>query len=226
MKKGLSQEWLKLLACVTMLADHIGAIFYPGLFWLRGVGRLAFPIYCFLLVQGERHTKGPVGYGLRLMLGALVSEPVFDHLFYGGATWQHQSVMVTLLIGYGMLRLMRIMKKSAGILLLAAGCLAAELCNSDYGGWGVTLIWLLAVTPEDFPGWLSRIVGMGWIFWTMDSVWVPVGGYRVPVQMFGLLAVIPMLCYSGKKSTRNPWVQLVFYLFYPLHLAILLLVRG
>ena len=50
-KRGLSQEGLKLIACVTMLIDHIGAAFVPVL-WLRVVGRIAFPIYCFLLAEG------------------------------------------------------------------------------------------------------------------------------------------------------------------------------
>ena len=51
-KTGLSQEGLKLIACVTMLIDHIGAAFVPSMLWLRVVGRIAFPIYCFLLAEG------------------------------------------------------------------------------------------------------------------------------------------------------------------------------
>ena len=59
MRKFLSQEWLKVIACFTMLADHIGAVFFPRLYWLRIVGRLAFPIYCFLLAEGAAHTGNP-----------------------------------------------------------------------------------------------------------------------------------------------------------------------
>ena len=53
MKKGLSQEGLKILACVTMLVDH-AALLFGGSPWLRVIGRLAFPIYCFLLTEGIR----------------------------------------------------------------------------------------------------------------------------------------------------------------------------
>ena len=54
---GLSQEWLKVIACVTMLMDHIGAAFFPWALWWRIVGRMAFPIYCFLLAEGMARTR-------------------------------------------------------------------------------------------------------------------------------------------------------------------------
>ena len=80
MKKGISQEGLKILACLTMLLDHIGAVFVRG-YTLRIIGRIAFPIYCFLLVEGVLHTKNPRRYGLRLGIGLLLSEIPFDLLF-------------------------------------------------------------------------------------------------------------------------------------------------
>ena len=71
-KQGLSQEGLKLIACVTMLIDHIGAAFVPWM-WLRMVGRIAFPIYCFLLAEGAFYTRNPRRYGARLAVGALLA---------------------------------------------------------------------------------------------------------------------------------------------------------
>lgn len=84
-KRGLSQETLKIIACVTMLLDHIGATFCPGI-GLRIVGRIAFPIYCFLLAEGVHYTHSPKKYGLRLLIGALLSEIPFDLLFFGELT--------------------------------------------------------------------------------------------------------------------------------------------
>ena len=82
-KRDISQEGLKLIACVSMLADHVGAVFFPGSI-LRFMGRLAFPIYCFLLTEGACHTRNPKRYALRLLSGILLSELPYDVLFYGG----------------------------------------------------------------------------------------------------------------------------------------------
>ena len=54
-KRGLSQEALKAIACVTMLLDHIGSIFVSG-YTLRIIGRIAFPIFCFLMAEGAYYT--------------------------------------------------------------------------------------------------------------------------------------------------------------------------
>ena len=81
-EKGIYQEELKLLACVTMLVDHIGAVLVPG-FALRIIGRIAFPIFCFVLAEGAYHTRDPRKYGIRLLIGLLLSELHFDLLFSG-----------------------------------------------------------------------------------------------------------------------------------------------
>ena len=222
MRKFLSQEWLKVIACFTMLADHIGAVFFPRLYWLRIVGRLAFPIYCFLLAEGAAHTGNPKKYGIRLLIGAVLSEFSFDYLFFGGITFAHQSVMVTLLIGFLMLMWMRKLSHFAKILPLAVCFLVGELSCCDYGGWGIALIWVFAIAREEKYGWLIRILGMGLIFWLMDSGFVLLGSLRVPIQMFGLCSLVPLLLYSGKKSSPNPWLQRSFYLFYPVHMTVLL----
>lgn len=222
MKKGIAQEMLKGIACLSMLIDHVGAVFFPGYGWLRVVGRLAFPIYCFLLVQGANHTRNPKRYALRLLIGAALSELPFDWLFFGGFTWAHQSVMVTLLIGFGMLLWMKRMKTWGKVVPLALCFLAAELCCTDYGGWGIAMIWVFAATTEKPLGWCLRIGAMALIFWLMDSFGIRFGPVRVPVQMFALLSLIPIALYSGRKITGNKLAQTAFYLFYPVHLTVLL----
>ena len=105
-KRGLSQEGLKLIACITMLLDHIGATIllaclhrYTGadrallLTWyeiLRTIGRISFPIYCFLLNEGTVYTRNPKRYGLRLLGLMILSEIPYDLTFYGTVNWQHR----------------------------------------------------------------------------------------------------------------------------------------
>lgn len=220
-KKGIPQEGLKLIACVTMLIDHIGAVLVPHM-GLRIIGRLAFPIYCFLLAEGVAHTRNPKKYGIRLLIGALLSELPFDLLFFGRLTLEHQSVMVTLLLGF----LMAVWAKKRGkILLPFAVCFfAAELLGTDYGGIGVALVGLFVVSDGKPHKFLIRLIGVAVLMLLMGSVEVTVGVVRVPIQMFAVLAMIPIYFYSGRKVTANPWIQRVFYLFYPVHLTVLLIV--
>lgn len=221
-KKGISQEMLKLTACAAMLVDHIGAVLVPG-YGLRIIGRLAFPIFCFLLAEGAEHTKNPKKYGQRLLIGALLAELPFDFMVYGGVSWQHQNVMVTLLVGY--LMILQMKKRSDPLLPLLIAFLAAELLCSDYGGIGIVVIWLFTVTSGKPRELLLRTVGLAILFWCMDSVRVTVLGLKIPIQLFGVLAMIPIGLYSGKKLTSSRWIQWAFYLFYPVHMLVLLLVE-
>ena len=87
MKFSLPQDMLKILACMTMLIDHIGAIFFPYIAWMRIVGRISFPLYAFLLAEGVHHTRNLKKYGLRLLLILVLTELPYDLLFRGAFTW-------------------------------------------------------------------------------------------------------------------------------------------
>lgn len=222
-RKMLSQESLKLIACVTMLIDHIGAVFVPG-YSLRIIGRIAFPIYCFLLAEGVVHTRDRWKYGIRLLIGMILAEIPFDLLFFGKLTWAHQSVMVTLFLGFLMLEWK--VKRSRKWLPICICFFAAEILGTDYGGWGILLIALLASTEDKRHGTWLRILGMAVIFGSMNSFRVPFLGLQIPLQMFGVLAMIPIGLYSGEKRSNSRAVQLAFYAFYPVHLLILWLIAG
>lgn len=221
--KCLPQEGLKLIAALTMLTDHIGTVFFPHVWLLRAIGRMAFPIYCFLLAEGAAHTKDPRRYGLRLLLGALLSEIPYDFLFYGGLTWHHQSVMLTLLFGFLMLQWMKRSGKVLPVLLCAA---AAELLNTDYGGLGVVLIWMFAIR-EQLPGkWVMLAIFMAAVFYLMPTSHFTVFSLTLPTQLLGLGSLLPIALYSGQKQSRSPVIQWGFYLFYPVHLLLLFWIHS
>ena len=104
-QQGISGYWLKLIAVISMLIDHTSAVILeqiPGLeapaFFMRIIGRAAFPIYCFLLVEGFYHTRSRAKYAGRLFLFALISEVPFD-LAFSRRMWDFSSnnVFFTLL---------------------------------------------------------------------------------------------------------------------------------
>src|SRR5690554_6284341 len=87
---------LKILALTTMIIDHYGAILQSNILIYRIIGRLAFPIYCFLLVEGYFNTSNVKNYAKRLFIFALISEIPFDLVFYGQIGFEHQNIFFTL----------------------------------------------------------------------------------------------------------------------------------
>jgi len=224
-KSGLSQEMLKLIACVTMLIDHTGAVLFPQYLSLRIIGRIAFPIYCFLLSEGVFYTKSPRKYGLRLGVGAFLSELPFDLALFGCITLQYQSVMITLLLGFVMgICMKRVSKPHWQVLLIIPFAIIAQWLNTDYGGWGIALIALFVLSRNMPQRLLVQTVGMAAICYLMDSFVMSIGGLRVPIEVFALAAMVPIALYSGEKQSKSKTLQWAFYLFYPVHLTVLYLI--
>lgn len=223
-KKFISQEVLKSIACITMLLDHVGAVFFPSNYALRIIGRIAFPIYCFLLVEGAHYTKNPFKYGVRLAVGILLSEIPFDLAFRKSwFTWSRQSVMVTLLLGFLAIELInRAENDLRKLVVTGVFFYLAQTAKTDYGGYGVLLIILFSQTRG--RPWLQSLLLL-LVAWMMNSMRIPFFGQRVPIELFAILAMIPIALYSGKKVTSSKALQWAFYLFYPVHLSIICLIR-
>lgn len=218
-QKGLSQEGLKLIACATMFIDHLG-LKLGDLTALRAVGRLAFPIYCFLLVEGFVHTRSRTRYFLRLLLGAILAELPFDLLISGHWDPNRQSVMLTLLLGFVMLLAMEKfpLKPLRPVLMLPFG-LIAMLLHTDYQFVGIVLIGIFAITRDRPGGSLLRLVCIGILFWFPYTR--TLGFLPIRLEFVGILALIPIECYHGAKRTHSPAAQWAFYLFYPVHMLLL-----
>ena len=231
---------LKTIACITMLIDHIGAscieagILTPGLdigtlsrdtlsayplyrqdMVLRFTGRLAFPLFCFLLVEGFVHTHNVKGYLGRLVLFGLLSEVPFDLAFFRTPfDPSAQNVYCTLALGVLAMAGLKHYEKPDGSaswkgLLCAAGCtLAALLACTDYDGIGVLIICALYLTRSDRK-W-QCIVGAVLFAWELTAP----------------LAFVLVWFYNGQRGRCTPAMQKVFYWFYPVHLSVLAVVTN
>ena len=217
---------LKLIAVISMLIDHTGDVLFPGTMWLRYIGRLAFPIYCFLLVEGFFHTKDLRRYMFRLLLFGLISEIPFDLAFYETLfTPDHQNVFWTLLFGLMAISLMNMVRFDNIYLRTAAQMLiaipfgaAAQLIHSDYRWIGVGLIASMYL----FHGFEILKIGTGAV------LLLPV--FTNSIEYFGLLSYLPMHYYNGRLGIKRGLPETIlkwcFYAFYPAHLLILALIRD
>ena len=251
-KRGISSAVLKNIAVVTMLIDHIGAVIVirlmiqKGLYgamvdqeayiaWvgqnrgmygtymaMRIIGRLAFPIYCFLLAEGFQKTHNVKKYLGRMLLFALISEIPFD-LALSGRLWntEYQNVFFTLFIGLIVIAGLRLVdqrlagtetwRKLAGVglyaVIIVAGSALALVLKTDYSFKGILAITVLYLfrSRRKAQVWAGVIV-----FLLMDGL-----------EMIAALSFLLIWFYNGERGRQNKYF---FYFFYPVHLLLLWLV--
>lgn len=212
----MNSTYLKLIALLTMIIDHVGAIFFSFEPNFRIIGRIAFPIYCFLLVEGYFHTRDVKKYSIRLLIFALVSEIPFDYAFFGGINNTHQNIFFTLFLGLMAVHAIEeyTVKKpliSFGGLLIAI--FLSELLRTDYGVLGILYI-LTFYGIRKMEG-ISKVILM-FILISVLNVLLSGG-----LQLYSILAIPFIVAYNGKPGVRNTLMKYGFYAAYPLHLLIL-----
>lgn len=212
----------------TMFIDHLGVAlgqvgtgFHGGRDWvmyLRFIGRVAFPIFAFLLTEGATHTRHMNKYMGRLALFAIISQVPYA-LLRGTSVFSGLNIFFTLLLALGMIALYQKIADKSSIYLVAytlcvfgAGMLA-DLLRTDYGGVGVLFIVLIYIVRHKAKSRFALLLAIacGLLLIYQTSVF----------YYFALLSLIPIYFYSGQLGKKSTWL---FYSFYPLHM--LLLVAG
>ena len=208
--KGIHTFTLKWIAILSMLIDHVGAIFFPEQLWMRIIGRMAFPIFAYLLVEGFVYTSNVKKYMMRLGAFALISEVAYDLAFFGvPLEFTHQNVFCSLFLGVLMLHLLvQMPEKWKQMLVLAVLFGVAYFLRVDYGYVGLMMILLYYALREERFFKLIAVAAVNVFF---------MGG----VQSYAALAMIPIAFHNRKKGPGMKWL---FYVFYPAHLLILYLV--
>ena len=232
-----SASCLRLLAIVLMLLDHLWATVIPGNMWMTFVGRLAFPIFAFQLVEGVLHTSNLPRYRRRLLLFALLSEVPFNLVMGGGPIFPfHQNVIFTLLLGFVVICALEDLRHGRGkplrALLTFLGCSLLSIFGFvDYGFYGFLTI-LLFYLFRGFPlAWLCQLAGMvfihGFLFEGM-SIPVTIFGLSrmISNQSFAVFSLLPIWMYNGQKGQHSRLLQYGSYLFYPAHLLLLYLISA
>lgn len=252
-----SDDMLKLVAVFTMLLDHAASgileyyLQYVPLnndVWellyrinsdLRVIGRIAFPLFCFLMIHGFIHTHSRLKYAGNLLLFALLSELPFDFLFYDGIDFAHQNVFWTLLIGLLMVwaleavnqtNIKMILKCAASLPVIAAGIKMSMVLNTDYAWTGVLLILGLYLFRKKKG--LQCTIPFVVFFIARVFRNVEHGYYSFGIQViretFKLYWSIVISAFMILRCNEKRYIRkgkYFFYAFYPVHISILYLIK-
>lgn len=215
---NLDTDFLKLIAIVTMLIDHAGAIFFPEMDIFRVIGRLAFPLFAYCICVGCAYTHDIRRYALRLLFFGIISQPFYVFAFH--SEWMLPNIMFTLLAG--VLCIWCIQKNTWWSWLALVGIfVAVSLSMLDYSA--ELLIFILFYLLRNKPFWLGLVgcLNFGLVLFTGNkNLWL--GPLHVDRQGFAVLSMIPILLHTHTGIKINKWV---FYGFYPGHLLLLGLLR-
>lgn len=211
---GLSGNQLKLIALITMTIDHIGAYIFPHYPVLRIIGRLAMPIYAFLIAEGCYHTKNKLKYW-GLMAGFALVWQLFSYFFL-------HSLKLCILVTFSLSMLLifslqYVQKKKNFLSCLLFFALLAGIywvsnnlsryvpgCSIDYGFKGILLPVFISLGTNKQQKVLGAAVGAFYLALGKTSQW------------YSLLALPLLMLYSGQRGKGN--YKYLFYIYYPLHL--------
>lgn len=227
---------LHIMGMVFMLLDHLWGTIVPGNDWMTCIGRLAFPIFAFMIAEGYMRTSNVKKYAKRMFIFALITEIPFNLAFGGNLLYPfHQNVLFTFLIAIGLIHLNEKARKSGKIVLRVLTAIGTVILGSfiglitmvDYHHAGVlTVLVFYFFRERKWWGYLGQFICLWYINMEM------LGGFGYEVELFGqlvflsrqgfaLLALIPIWLYRGERGHHSKGFQYFCYAFYPAHLLIL-----
>ncbi len=227
---------LHMMAMLFMLCDHLWGTIVPGNDWLTCIGRISFPIFAFMIVEGYFHTSNLKKYVKRLLIFAILSEIPFN-LAMGSRVFYpvHQNVLWSFMISIGLIHLNEKARKTEKLWIrIATGCttvlfgfLIGLLTMVDFYHAGIlTVLVFYFFRQRVWWGYIGQFLCLWYI--NMELL----GGLGYEVVLFGstyfftrqglaLLALIPIWLYKGRQGPHNKPLQYFYYAFYPVHLLIL-----
>ncbi len=222
---------IKIIAIFSMLIDHIGLFLFPEVFFLRIIGRLAFPLFAWLIANGALHTSNIKAYLARLFGFALISQIPYvlisrtNDPFFSGL-----NIFFTLFLGLMAITLIRDEKNTLirfAIIIVAA--VVAELIGADYGAAGVLSIIAFYLTFKDIKKMVFVQTCIFSLFYvlpaTMTMMYTSSSSFIPPLGLFQIFAVVSLLFIGFYNNQQGPKLKYLFYFFYPLHLLVLYLIK-
>lgn len=240
-KFELTSAALHILAMAFMLSDHLWGTWLLRKDIFTIVGRIAFPIFAFMLVEGFFHTRSIGRYMLRMLGFAILSEIPFD-LMYASSLWYpyHQNVMWVFLLALCVLWVMDTLRKKTkwyvwvpvSVVTVLASMLLSMAAMLDFAEIGVlTVVIFYVFHGRKWWCYVGQALCMFWLNWEL------MGGQCYVLDLFGhefwlvqqgfaLLALIPIWLYRGRQGYHAKWFQYFCYAFYPAHALVLYFIKS
>ena len=230
---------LHIMAMALMLCDHLWATIVPGNDWLTDIGRIAFPIFAFMIAEGFFHTKNLKKYAMRMLVFAIISEIPFN-LVMGSRIFYplHQNVLWTFLIGIGLMWINEKAKDKnlpkrfliAGITVVMAFILGIISFCDYYHAGVLTVLVFYFFRERKWQNFVLQALCLWYINVEILSGFeyvFEIFGTEVHIvrQSFALLALVPIWLYKGKQGPYNKGIKALYYWFYPVHLLVLWILR-
>jgi len=222
---------LKIIACFSMLMDHLGYVIIGSTSFLNCIGRLAFPIFAFQLTEGFAHTKNLKKYFLRLLIFACLSQIPF--MLFTSIFTQEIIINIIFVLLFGLL-FMTVYDKYNKILGFVFGIILAvlaNLLNFDYGWYSIAIIMIfhifrrhkilmsLSFIIATFTKYIVPIVDLG--IFTLLNLFTTINLYSL-LCISTCLSLIFIFFYNNKKGPDSKYF---LYVFYPVHLIMLYLLN-
>lgn len=234
---------LKIIALVSMFCDHFGDAFVKNFSFLNLIGRIAFPIFAFQISEGFIHTKNIKKYFFRLGIFALISQIPFSLFAYKflQASPFSLNVFFTLFIGLlgiylfdyidkmfnndlssdtKKIKSKQFLSNFIGFVIVILLAYVAEILNTDYGFWGVIVVFMFYVLKG------KKLVTALTFFALCVIKYLPeliLSNFHIVYVLLALCTFLPIIFineYNGKQGIK---LKYLLYIFYPLHLLLLYL---
>lgn len=220
LQTNLDTGFIKVVACASMLIDHIGGALFPEVQLFRIVGRLAFPLFCYCMTVGLLCTHDVGRYLFRLAVFAVLSQPFYVLAFHPYHFWEelkNPNIYFTLFLS--LLALWGFRERKW--LIFLAALFVVSWWNFDYSGNGILLMIIFYLCRNrPFLGLMLNLAF--WLPCLMHSGELTLGAYSFDRQVFAVLSV-PFIYVRTHVNPKIP--KLAFYAFYPLHLAAIAALR-
>jgi len=209
---------LKWIAIITMTVDHVGAMLYPEFTVLRFIGRLSFPLFAYLLILGMENTRNVRNYFIRLFIFALISQVPF-FLALGFEPFGYLNIFFTLSFG---LLFIYFFKKSSVFVFVPV--FASLVLPFDYGIYGIAMIGCMYILKENTKFGVVSLVLLNTLFlvpWSIQFLSIS----AIPLIVLHKNGSLNITKETTEEVTIPLWRKYFFYVYYPLHLALLYVIK-